>query len=58
MTQKRGSDKLKFGKIELSSLADTQLFVNDHIPTCSYECFVDMIALLDSLRDTQTTEAE
>ena len=58
LNSRSGSDKLQFGKIELSSLADTQLFVNDHIPTCSYECFVDMIALLDSLRDTQTTEAE
>ena len=51
-----GAQTLKFGPITLKSLVDTELFVNDHIPSCSYGCFFDLVALLDSLRDTTTTE--
>ena len=51
-----GAQTLRFGNITLKSLVDVELFVNDHIPSCSYGCFVDFISLLDSLRDTTTTE--
>ena len=51
-----GAQTLKFGPITLKSLVDTELFVNDHVPSFSYGCFFDLVALLDSLRDTTTTE--
>ena len=51
-----GAETLRFGNITLKSLIDVELFVNDHVPSCSYGCFFDMVALLDSLRDTTTTE--
>ena len=51
-----GAQTLKFGSISLQSLVDTELFVNDHVPSFSYGCFFDLVALLDSLRDTTTTE--
>ena len=51
-----GAQTLRFGNITLKSLVDAELFVNDHIPSCSYGCFVDFVSLLDSLRDTTTTE--
>ena len=51
-----GAQTLKFGNITLKSLVDCELFVNDHIPSFSYGCFFDLVALLDSLRDTTTTE--
>ena len=50
-----GAQMLKFNNITLQSLVDTELFVNDHVPSFSY-CFFDLVALLDSLRDTNTTE--
>ena len=51
-----GAQTLKFGPITLKSLVDTELFVNDNVPSFSYGCFFDLVALLDSLRDTTTTE--
>ena len=51
-----GAQTLRFGPITLKSLVDTELFVNDHIPSFSYGCYFDLVALLDSLRDTTTTE--
>ena len=57
MKSRLGERTLIFVNIELGSLADTILFVNDHLPVVSYGCFFDIVALLDSLRDTQTTTA-
>ena len=51
-----GAQTLQFGTLSLKSLVDTELFVNDHVPSFSYGCFFDLVALLDSLRDTTTTE--
>ena len=51
-----GAETLRFGNITLKSLVDAELFVNDEIPSFSYGCFFDLVALLDSLRDTTTTE--
>ena len=51
-----GAQTLRFGSITLKSLVDAELFINDHVPSFSYGCFFDLVALLDSLRDTTTTE--
>ena len=51
-----GAQTLRFGPITLKSLVDTELFVNDHVPSFSYGCYFDLVALLDSLWDTSTTE--
>ena len=58
MKSRMGERSMHFGSIELPSQADTLLFVVDHMPVASYGCFFDFVALLDSLRDTQTTAAE
>ena len=58
MKSRLGERSLHFGSIDLPSEADTLLFVCDHLPIASYGCFFDFVALLDSLRDTQTTIAE
>jgi hypothetical protein len=46
-----GAESLKFGSVILQSYADTSLFVNDHIPSKSYGCFFDLVALLDGIQD-------
>jgi hypothetical protein len=51
-----GSEALKFGSTVLKSQKDAMLFVVDHVKSNSYGCFFDLVALLDSLRDTQTDE--
>ena len=56
MESRVGAQTIKFGNISLQSLADAELFVNDKVPSFSYGCFFDLVALLDSLRDTTTTE--
>jgi hypothetical protein len=43
------SEYLDFDDIQLASLKDTFLWVNDHVPSASYSCFYDIISLLDSL---------
>ena len=58
MKSRLGERNLQFGSIDLPSEADTLLFVCDHLPIPSYGCFFDFVALLDSLRDTQTTISE
>ena len=46
-----GSDAVQYESILLQSFEDTFLFVTDHVEPVSYVCFVDMVALLDILRD-------
>ena len=58
MKSRLGEKTLIFESIELGSFADTLFFVNDNLPIMSYGCFFDLVALLDSLRDTQTSTAD
>ena len=51
MNARIGSTCLQFGDVMLQSLGDTGLFVNDHIPSNSFGCFFDLIALMDAPRD-------
>jgi hypothetical protein len=56
MESRIGQEFLRFGNITLRSHADTCLFVNDHIPNNSFGCFFDLVALMNSPRDSQTDE--
>jgi len=51
-----GADLVKFGNVDLKSLADTYVRVQTTMPgdTMTFGCFYDMVALLDSLMDTDT----
>jgi hypothetical protein len=51
-----GQSVLDFGSILLQSYQDTCLFTNDHIKSNSFGCFFDLMALLNSPRDTNTDE--
>ena len=56
MEARIGSEVLQFGSIMLESLGDTGVFVNDHVPSCSFGCFFDLVALMDAPRDTNIDE--
>ena len=49
-----GADLVKFGNVDLKSLADTYVWVQTTMPgdEMTYGCFFDMVALLDSLMDS------
>ena len=51
-----GEETLIFGDIVFKSTLETQVFVKNHVPTCSWECFFDMNALMDTLRNTNSDE--
>jgi len=48
-----GADLVKFGNVDLKSLADTYIFVKTKMPgdEMTFGCFYDMVAMLDSLMD-------
>lgn len=50
LDSRSGSDPLKCGTTELRSLAETLMFVNDHLHTATYGDFFDLPALFDSIR--------
>ena len=49
-----GADLVKFGNVDLKSLADTYVWVQTTMPgdEMTYGCFFDLVALLDSLMDS------
>jgi hypothetical protein len=51
-----GADLVKFGNVDLKSLADTYVWVQTTMPgdEMTYGCFYDLVALLDSLMDSDT----
>ena len=51
MTSRLGTDAVQYESVLLQSFEDTFLFVTDHVEPVAYGCFVDMVALLDVLRD-------
>jgi hypothetical protein len=51
-----GQSTLEFGNITLQSYQDTVLFTNDNIKSNSFGCFFDLMALLNSPRDTNIDE--
>ena len=51
MFPRLGSEVVQYESVLLQSFEDTFLFVADHIEPLSYGCFVDMVALLDVVRD-------
>jgi hypothetical protein len=51
-----GQSVLDFGSVTLQSYQDTCLFTNDKIKSNSFGCFFDLMALLNSPRDTNTDE--
>jgi hypothetical protein len=56
MESRLGQTFLDFGNITLKSYADTVLFVKDNIKTNSFGCYFDLVALMNSPRDTQIDE--
>jgi hypothetical protein len=56
MDSRIGQSFLKFGNITLKSYADTLFFVKDNICSNSFGCFFDMVALMNSLRETHIDE--
>jgi hypothetical protein len=56
MESRLGQTFLDFGNITLKSYADTVLFVRDNVKTNSFGCFFDLVALMNSPRDTQIDE--
>ena len=55
-----GSDCVKFGSVNLRSLADTYIFVNTEMTEAntSFGCFFDLVALMDSVMDSGTGMSE
>jgi len=55
-----GSDCVKFGSVNLRSLADTFIFVNTKMTevNTSFGCFFDLVALMDSVMDSGTGMSE
>jgi len=51
-----GSDCVKFGSVNLRSLADTFIFVNTKMTEVNtlFGCFFDLVALMDSVMDSGT----
>jgi len=49
-----GADLVKFGNVDLKSLADTSVFVKTKMPgdKMTFGCFYDMVAMLDYLMDS------
>jgi hypothetical protein len=56
MESRMGQDFLQFGNICLRSYLDTCLFINDNVKNNSFGCFFDLVALMNSPRDSQTDE--
>ena len=51
-------DCIKIGRQSFYSKVEMEAFVINHIPSGSWECFVDAVALLDTLKGTLTTDTE
>jgi hypothetical protein len=58
LLKERGNDSIEVGDIKIRSVAESFLFVNDHVKTCSFSCFHDFMCLLDSLRSTDIESSE
>ena len=56
MEARIGSEVLQFGSIMLESLGITGVFVNDHVSSCSFGYFFDLVALMDAPHDTNIDE--
>jgi hypothetical protein len=56
MESRMGQEFLQFGNICLRSYLDTCLFINDNVKNNSFGCFFDLVALMNSPRDSQTDE--
>jgi hypothetical protein len=52
------SEYLDFDDIQLASLKDTFLWVNDNVETTSYSCFYDFISLLDSIGNVTVEDSD
>ena len=50
-------DFVQVGDHTFKSALEMQVFVQNHIPSCSYECFVDIVALMDTLKGTTVDDA-
>ena len=52
------SEYLDFDDIQLPSLRDTFLWVNDNVASSSFSCFYDFISLLDSIGNVDVEEGD
>jgi hypothetical protein len=58
LLKERSGEAIEVGEIKIRSVAESFLFVNDHVDTCSFSCFHDFMCLLDSIRSTDIDSTE